>query len=61
MGYLGDEKLKKKKVKHKHGVNANQKVGVIANFYNNYSRLGELFGGSWHAYVNQHSASLHVG
>ena len=30
---------------------ARKRHGVIANFYNNYSRLCELFGGSWYAYV----------
>jgi hypothetical protein len=46
MCFFDNVKLKKKKVKYKHGVIANQKVGVITNFYNNYSRLCELLGGS---------------
>ena len=34
----------KKKVKYKHGVIANQKVGVIANFSNNYRLVMRTFG-----------------
>ena len=45
MGYLDNVKLKKMK-------KARKRYGVIANFYNNYSRLCELFGGSWYAYVS---------
>ncbi len=39
--------MEEDEMKYKHGVIANQKVGVITNFYNNYSRLCELLGGSW--------------
>jgi hypothetical protein len=46
-----------KKVRHNHGVIANQKVGVITNFLNNYSLLCELFSCSRRTYVNQHSAT----
>ena len=52
MDYLDDMRLKKEKVEHRHGVIANQKGGVIANFYNNYNRLCELFNCSWRTYVS---------
>ena len=51
MDYLDDMRLKKEKVEHRHGVIANQKGGVIANFYNIYNRLCELFNCSWRTYV----------